>query len=198
MLQTTETFRHEALLYDGEVGFLTGTLPFVREGVAAGEPVLVVVSAARIGLLRAALGGHADRVAFADMADVGANPARIIPAWRDFVALIDGGGRARGIGEPIWVERTPAELVECQRHEALLNLAFAGVPAWWLLCPFDTGALGADVLEEAERSHPFVSEAGVVWQSAAYRGLEQVASRSPRHCPTCRGRRPSSASARGR
>jgi hypothetical protein len=27
-------FRHEALLYDGEVGFLTGTLPFIREGVA--------------------------------------------------------------------------------------------------------------------------------------------------------------------
>ena len=25
------TFRHEALLYDGDVGFLTGTLPFIRE-----------------------------------------------------------------------------------------------------------------------------------------------------------------------
>ena len=175
MLPTTETFRHQALLYDGEVGFLTGTLPFIREGVAAGEPVLVVVSAARIGLLRAALGGDADRVAFADRADVGANPARFSPAWRDFVASIDGGGRARGIGEPIWAERTPAELVECQRHEALLNLAFAGVPAWWLLCPYDTGALDPDVLEEAERSHPFVSEGGVAWQSAAYRGLEQAA-----------------------
>jgi anti-sigma regulatory factor (Ser/Thr protein kinase) len=176
LLQTAETFRHEALLYDGEVGFLTGTLPFIREGVVAGEPVLVVVSAAKIGLLRAALGGAADRVAFADMADVGANPARIIPAWCDFVASIGGGGgRARGIGEPIWAERTPDELVEAERHEALLNLAFAGVPAWWLLCPYDTGALGPDVLEEAERNHPFVSEGGVAWQSAAYRGLEQVA-----------------------
>ena len=169
------TFRHEALLYDGEVGFLTGTLPFIREGVAAGEPVLVVVSAAKIGLLRAALGGDADRVAFADMADVGANPARIIPAWRDFVAVTDGGRHARGIGEPIWAERTPAELVECQRHEALLNLAFAGVPAWWLLCPYDTGALGPDVLEEAERSHPYLSERGAARESAGYRGLEQVA-----------------------
>ena len=127
MPQTAETFRHEALLYDGEVGFLTGTLPFIRAGVAAGEPVLVVVSAARIGLLRSALGGNADRVAFADMADVGANPARII--------------RARGIGEPIWAGRSPAELVECQRHETLLNLAFAGVPAFWLLCPYDCEAL---------------------------------------------------------
>ena len=169
------TFRHEALLYDGEVGFLTGTLPFIREGVAAGEPVLVVVSAAKVGLLRAALGGDADRVAFADMADVGANPARIIPAWRDFVAVTDGGRHARGIGEPIWAERTPAELVECQRHETLLNLAFAGVPAWWLLCPYDIGALGPDVLEEAERSHPYLSERGAARTSAGYRGLAQAA-----------------------
>jgi hypothetical protein len=49
LLQTVETFRHEALLYAGEVCFLTGTLPFIREGIAAGEPVLVVVSAAKIG-----------------------------------------------------------------------------------------------------------------------------------------------------
>jgi anti-sigma regulatory factor (Ser/Thr protein kinase) len=176
LLQTTETFRHEALLYAGEVGFLTGTLPFIREGVAADEPVLVVVSAARIGLLRSALGGDADRIAFADMAEVGANPARIIPAWRDFVAGHDvARRRARGIGEPIWTGRTPAELVECQRHEALLNLAFAGVPAWWLLCPYDTTSLGTEVLEEAWRSHPFVTEGGVGLGSTTYRGLEQAA-----------------------
>ena len=176
MLQTAETFRHEALLYAGEVDFLAGTLPFIREGVAAGEPVLVVVSAARIGLLRSALGGDADRVAFADMTDVGANPARIIPAWRDFVAGHDvATRRARSICEPIWAGRTPAELVECQRHEALLNLAFAGVPAWWLLCPYDTTSLDTEVLDEAWRSHPFVTEGGVGLGSAAYRGLEQTA-----------------------
>jgi anti-sigma regulatory factor (Ser/Thr protein kinase) len=176
LLQTAETFRHEALLYAGEVDFLTGTLPFIREGVAADEPILVVVSAAKIGLLRSALGGDADRVAFADMADVGANPARIIPAWRDFVGGNDvASRRARGIGEPIWAARTPAELVECQRHETLLNLAFAGVPAWWLLCPYDTTSLGLKVLEEAWRSHPFVTEEGVGLGSATYRGLEQAA-----------------------
>jgi anti-sigma regulatory factor (Ser/Thr protein kinase) len=176
LLKTAETFRHEALLYAGEVDFLAGTLPFIREGVAADEPVLVVVSAAKVGLLRSALGGDADRVAFADMADVGANPARIIPAWRDFVAGHDvTPRRARGIGEPIWAGRTPAELVECQRHETLLNLAFAGVPAWWLLCPYDTTSLGTEVLEEAWRSHPFVTESGIGLGSATYGGLEQAA-----------------------
>ncbi len=62
MLQTAETFRHEALLYAGEVDFLAGTLPFIREGVAADEPVLVVVSAARIGLLRSAPTGAVVRL----------------------------------------------------------------------------------------------------------------------------------------
>jgi anti-sigma regulatory factor (Ser/Thr protein kinase) len=176
LLQTAETFRHEALLYAGKVDFLTGTLPFIREGVAADQPVLVVVSAAKIGLLRSALGADADRVAFADMADVGANPARIIPAWRDFIAANDVDRRsARGIGEPIWAARTPAELVECQRHETLLNLAFAGVPAWWLLCPYDTTSLTPEVLEEAWRSHPVVSEGGAATESGHYRGLEQAA-----------------------
>ena len=190
MLQTAETFRHEALLYAGEVDFLTGTLPFLREGIAAGEPVLVVVSATKIGLLRSALGGDADRVAFADMAEVGANPARIIPAWRDFVANFDGGGYARGIGEPVWVQRTPAELAECQRHETLLNLAFAGVPAWWLLCPYDTSTLGPEVLAEARRSHPFVSQGGAAALSADYRGLDQAAEPFAAPLPDPPGRPP--------
>jgi anti-sigma regulatory factor (Ser/Thr protein kinase) len=191
LLQTVETFRHEALLYAGEVDFLTGVLPFIRDGVAADEPVLVVVSAARIGLLRSALGPDADRVAFADMADVGANPARIIPAWRDFVAANDVDRRsARGIGEPIWAGRTPAELVECQRHETLLNLAFAGVPAWWLLCPYDTTTLDPEVLEEASRSHPVVSERGAASGSASYRGLEQTAAPFATPMPEPPGRPP--------
>jgi anti-sigma regulatory factor (Ser/Thr protein kinase) len=176
VLQTIEAFRHEALLYAGEVDFLARTLPFIRDGVAADEPVLVVVSAGRIGLLRSALGRDADLVAFADMADVGANPARIIPAWRDFVAGHESTDRrVRGIGEPIWAGRGPAELVECQRHETLLNLAFAGVPAWWLLCPYDTEALPPVVVEEAQRSHPLVTRGGAGWESADYRGLDQAA-----------------------
>lgn len=171
-----DAFRHEALLYSGDAGFLDGTLPFVREGVAAGEPVLVVVSAERIRGLRSALGDDADRVCFTDMAEVGKNPARIIPAWRAF--LDDNGGgtrRLRGIGEPIWSTRSPAELAECQRHEALLNVAFVGSGPWWLLCPYDVASLPADVIHEAERTHPYVAERGSHRTSHACRDLEAMA-----------------------
>src|SRR5437868_3363988 len=98
-------FRHEALLYAGEDEFVERNAAFIREGVAADEPVLVVVDAAKIDLLREELGDDADPavVQFADMADVGRNPARIIPAWREFVSQRAGErGAVRGIGEPIW------------------------------------------------------------------------------------------------
>jgi anti-sigma regulatory factor (Ser/Thr protein kinase) len=166
-------FRHEALFYAGEDAFIGATMPFISDAVAAGEPILVVVSAGKIERLREALGPDAGAVQFADMDEVGANPARIIPAWRAFVDRHAGDGRRfRGIGQPIWAERSPAELVECERHEALLNVAFADAPAWWLLCPYDTETLDAAVLEEARRNHPFVADRSGRQASAAYRGLE--------------------------
>ena len=173
---TPQSFRHEALMYSSASEFIAGTVPFIREGVKAGEPVLVVESRDKIGALRAALGDDAERVIFSDMAEVGANPARIIPAWRDFVDAHAADGRpARGIGEPIWRGRTDDELVECQRHESLLNVAFARGQAWHLLCPYDTSELDESVIAEARRSHEFVREAGQAAKSASYRGLDESA-----------------------
>ena len=162
-------FAHDALLYDGLDGFVEETLPFIREGLAAGEPTLVAVPSDRMARLREALDGDADRIFLADMAGLGRNPAAIISAWRDFVGENDAGRRPlRGIGEPIWAGRTAEEIVECQRHESLLNLAFGGGPAWQLVCPYDTGALSEDVIAEARRSHPFVREHGARRPSPEY------------------------------
>ena len=170
------SFRHDALFYAGADGFVDRVSGFIRASVAAGEPILVVVSGEKIELLRDELGGDPDGVRFADMMQVGRNPARIIPAWRDFVAEHVGSGRRfRGIGEPIWATRSASELVECARHEALLNLAFAGGAEWWLACPYDTGTLPAEVLEEAERNHPWVTSDGHRRGSRTYRGLVDVA-----------------------
>jgi anti-sigma regulatory factor (Ser/Thr protein kinase) len=168
-------FRHEALLYSSPQEFLEGLLPFIRAGVEAGEPLLAVVGADKIELLRSALGEQADAVRFADMADVGRNPARIIPAWQDFVDKHAASGRPlRGIGEPIDDCRAPDELVECQRHESLLNLAFADVSDFWLVCPYDTGSLPESVIEDARRAHPLVAQAGERRRSASYGGLAHV------------------------
>ena len=149
------SFRHEALLYAGEAEFVSATSRFIREGLAAGEAVLAVVDARKIGLLQSALGDQAGAVEFADMGAVGRNPGRILDAWYRFATERAGTG-ARGIGEPVSPSRSAAELVECQLHEALLNVAFPPQPAWTLLCPYDTATIGTEAVAEARRTHPFL------------------------------------------
>jgi anti-sigma regulatory factor (Ser/Thr protein kinase) len=168
-----DSFRHEALFYNGEDGFLRGALPFVREGLAIGEPTLVSVSRQRAALLRAALGADAERVRFVDMQEVGRNPARVIPAWRAFLlehAQHPPGVRA--IGEAVWPGRSAAELDECARHESLLNVAFSCGPAWRLLCPYDLDALGRDAIDDALLTHPALMHEGVSRRNGAYLPLD--------------------------
>ena len=112
----------------------------------------------RVGRPEVPATGEAGGVLFGDMAQVGANPARIIPAWHEFVTRNAAPGRRmRGIGEPIWNGRSSDELVECQRHESLLNVAFGRGEPWWLLCPYDVENLEPAVIFEARRRHEFVS-----------------------------------------
>jgi anti-sigma regulatory factor (Ser/Thr protein kinase) len=155
-------FRHEAVLYPGDDGFLDRIGRFVREGVVAGEPTLVMTNARKIAALRELLGGvEEDLVEYRDMEVAGANPARIIPAWDDFATRASRGGarRLRGVGEPIWAGRSPAELAECHWHEALINRAFANVRGFWLVCPYDIEALSASVVDDARRTHPLTTYA---------------------------------------
>ena len=103
------------------------------------------------------------------MRALGHNPARIIPAWRDFrrARRRRPGPRHRraDLGRP-----RGAELVECQLHEALLNVAFDGADEFKLLCPYDTSALDDSVIHEACAGHPHVD----AQPSRAYRGAERL------------------------
>ena len=136
-----EAFRHDAVFYRGERGFLPAVLPFVSAAVERDEPVLVAVLPAREQALRNELGPASKRVEFVDMQSAGRNPACIIPVWNDFVSRNSAGGKAlNGVGEPIWPERTAPEIAECQRHESLLNLAFARAGSFALICPYDEAA----------------------------------------------------------
>jgi anti-sigma regulatory factor (Ser/Thr protein kinase) len=162
-----EGFQHEALIYDGPDEYLAGTVPFLRAALEAKEPALVAAGPEQTELLAAALGEDGKRVRFVDMHALGRNPAWIIPFWREFVDE-NGGRRVRGIGEPVWSARGPAALDECQRHEALLNVAFAPEPAWSLLCPYDAATLPDEVLEKVTSSHPLLTRQGEVSESLTY------------------------------
>jgi anti-sigma regulatory factor (Ser/Thr protein kinase) len=154
-------FEHEALFYRGDEGFLAGLLPFVREGLERDEAVVVAEPRARLEQLRDALGDDAPAVEFLDMAEIGQNPARIIGVWaRVLQEHTDAGRRLRGVGEPAYVGRREAELVECKLHELLLNHAFDPGPAWRLLCPYDETQLPRAVTRGALHTHPVTASVG--------------------------------------
>lgn len=136
--------RHEAVLVSGTDDLLARAVPFVRDGLADDEPVMVALVDAQWQPLRAALGDAADLVHHVDMAELGRNPARLLPAWHDFIDRHGAGTRPlRGLGAPVWAGRTAAEVAECHLHEALLNVALRPGTPLWLLCPYDVAALPA-------------------------------------------------------
>jgi predicted small metal-binding protein len=149
-------YRHECVFYDGIDEFLAMVVPFLRAGLELDQAMMVAVVEPRLSAVREALGPDAERVDFVDMAELGHNPARIIPAWREFVER-SAGRSMRGVGEPIWAGRREAEIAEGQLHEALLNSSVDQDTPLWLLCPYDISALDQTIIDEAWRSHPVVS-----------------------------------------
>ncbi|MDP9863293.1 MULTISPECIES: sensor histidine kinase [Streptosporangium] len=158
----TAGLRHELYSYSGEAQFLDGALSFIEDALAADEVVLVSVPESREQILRAEPAGSDPRVVFLDVSQLGRNPARLIPAWQRWISERTEQGRpVRGIGETDWSGRGAAEIEELRYHEWLLNLAFTGSPAWWLLCPYDTDTVDPGIIRAVSRCHPFALEQGV-------------------------------------
>jgi hypothetical protein len=186
--RTEQSYRHEAFLWHDRADFTDSLVPFVTDGLDAGEPVMVAVIEEHGEWLRESLGDQADDVKFFDMADLGRNPAKIIPAWQKFLDTDAGGdGPARGVGEPIWAGRGADELIECQVHEALLNVAVDPTIPFWLVCPYDVASLEPAVIDEAYRSHPVVIEADAYRGSTSYAGRAHLEAMLGQDLPTLVG-----------
>jgi anti-sigma regulatory factor (Ser/Thr protein kinase) len=142
---------HAALFYRSQPEYAHRITAFVRAGLDRGEPALLALPAGRARMIGAGLDGAPGEVAVTDMTELGRNPARIIPEVRSFLDK-HPGQRVRFVGEPIWPGRTPAEIREAARHEALINLAFARAQAT-ILCPYDAPGLVDSVLAGARCTH---------------------------------------------
>ncbi|MCX4235027.1 anti-sigma factor RsbA family regulatory protein [Streptomyces sp. NPDC020707] len=181
----SESFLHPALFYRDEEEYVDGTVPFIREGLAAGEPVAVAVPGPRLDVVRSALGDAAPDVRFIDMTRAGRNPGRIIPRVLRVFADAHPATRVRIIGEPIWPERTGVEYPACVQHEALINSAFEGRDAT-ILCPYDEAGLDERVLTDAYATHPVVISEGRRRTSPSY-APERVVERYNEPLPVTEG-----------
>jgi hypothetical protein len=148
-------FRHQGCLYGSDAEFLEVAVPFVRDGLRRGEPVLVTTTAAHRALLHTAMGTDADRIAFAESAYFGRRPAQLANAlhryWHRHRSTAPTGA-VRILAEPARAGG-PADGATWQRAEAGFNTSLAGTGIW-MVCPYDTRIVDAGVVEEAKRTHP--------------------------------------------
>ncbi|MBY8874763.1 MEDS domain-containing protein [Micromonospora sp. PLK6-60] len=144
---------HEAVCYGSDEELLAITVPFLRDGVAAGEPTIVAFGAEHAALVRSALPA-ATAVEFLSGGDLYARPAAAIRAYRALLAthVARGVGQIRIIGE-----LSPAMLGVTwdwwARYESAINHAYDEFPLW-SMCAYDTRTAPPEVLTEVARTHP--------------------------------------------
>jgi anti-sigma regulatory factor (Ser/Thr protein kinase) len=146
-------FVHQALRYRSEDQFLDTVARFVRDGLDAGDTLLVVVSVRNITLLGEELGSRFRDLESHDALDWYDYPSRTLGRYHSYCRRQGAGRRVRVVGEPVWEGRTVLETREWMRYESLVNVAFAG-SRHWILCPYDMRVLPESVVCSAARTHP--------------------------------------------
>jgi hypothetical protein len=153
-MSTREAFRHWACVYDSDQQFLQTAVPFLAEGLAAGDPVLAVTTPAHLELITDALGPRGGEVDYAESAFFGRRPPQRVAAffryWKNHAG---GSGGVRILAEPVWAGRSAREIAAWTRMESALNVVLAPASIA-MICPYDTRTLDPDIVTGALRTHP--------------------------------------------
>jgi anti-sigma regulatory factor (Ser/Thr protein kinase) len=160
--------RHISFFYQSLADYRARLGAFVRTGIARREPVLLAVPRPSVALPDWPAGRSA-LLTVTDMAELG-NPARIIPALQSFADRYLGR-RARMITECIWPGRSPSEMSEAARHDALIDLALGHLTAT-LICPFSAADLPPSALSDASRAHQWLFDSETPVPNSQYSALD--------------------------
>jgi AcrR family transcriptional regulator len=169
MSATQPRLIHEALVYSSDEEFLERVVPFLQDGLAAGDPTSIVLTPSNSGVLRDALGQDGHHVSFVDAGATYRRPAAAFAAYRRHlekelsrpeVKLV------RVIGE-IPPELTTEEYAEWMRYESMFNRGFARYPLW-VVCAYDTRARPEEIVGDALHTHPIVAVNGNRDTNAGY------------------------------
>jgi anti-sigma regulatory factor (Ser/Thr protein kinase) len=153
-------YPHDALLYESPEQLVDVAVPFLLEGLAAGEAAVIATAAGTAETLRDAVDGN-PRVHVLERGDVyRARTPTAITTFRRLAEqrVAEGVSRVRIVGE-VDFGPTPRDWLEWQRYESVINEALADWPLWGL-CVFDAQRLSDQILESALHTHSWVATPG--------------------------------------
>lgn len=162
--------RHEALVYATPEELAEATFPFMHEGLARGDDLLVILREDRRVALRQALGAEASRMKFEDVDAWYESPEH---AFRGYKQTTDervarGEPRLRVVAEIVWPESgQSAQIAAWKRYEARISEAMASVPVS-IICAYNTTELPAGIVTDARRTHPVLRTLGGARPNADY------------------------------
>jgi anti-sigma regulatory factor (Ser/Thr protein kinase) len=155
--------RHHGFVYESDDDYVARSVPFLKEGLDAGEACVVGNTRDGIAVMRDALGSDADRVSFFDVSATYTRPARAVATYygtfrehlrhAPSVRAVASGQFGPGVAD--WEEWT--------RYEAITNLAYAHLPVW-VVCAYDANKLPDRLIEAVWQTHPEVLSDG--WQES--------------------------------
>ena len=144
---------HEAGFYRSDAEFGALIVPFVEEGVAAGQPVILAYDDRKANLLRSWL-SDPDAVTFITGDTVYVTPARAIASyWQRFEQFTAAGAPQIRIAGDVPHEGNGGRFAGWDRYEAAVNTVWDQFPVW-SRCLYDATTAPARVLDVAERTHP--------------------------------------------
>lgn len=149
-------YLHEVVYYGSDDELLRCVIPFLRDGIAAAEPTVLVLGAHNAALVRQAMPGIPG-LRFIDGEAMYTRPASAIKAYREMFSgyVADGARHIRLAGE----------LPPCAfgstwdwwaRYESAANHAFDEYPVW-SMCLYDTRSTPARVLDDVRLTHHSVA-----------------------------------------
>jgi anti-sigma regulatory factor (Ser/Thr protein kinase) len=143
---------HEAGFYSSDAEFLALIVPFVADGIAAGEPVMVGFDDRKCELLRARL-SRPDLVRFVAGADLYAKPAGAIEAYREqFHWYVAAGATQIRIAGDVPHEGNGGRFAGWDRYESAVNIVWQDYPVY-SRCLYDATTVAGPVRDVVERTH---------------------------------------------
>jgi anti-sigma regulatory factor (Ser/Thr protein kinase) len=158
--------RHNAFVYESPDEYVARAVPFLTEGLEAGEGAIVAHTKPGLAIMRDALGPLAAHVTFVDVSTAYTRPARALAAYHDVYAeQLRNTPTLRAVAD-VQFGPDPREWDQWTGYEAVFNRSFGHLPAW-VLCSYNANGTPDPIIEGVWQTHPEVV-AGNTWTASRH------------------------------